>query len=230
MVIRNHSRSTSFRRVVLLLAVVLSVAIMSWENHRTDAAIVGGSIPEESIRLRILAHSDAPQDQAVKRYVRDAIVAEMERWSDEPQTIEEARRTLRAKLPELGRIVRTVLADRGFAYGYRLELGQVDFPTKMYGSEVYPAGEYEALLVTLGEGSGQNWWCVLFPPLCFIDGVTGEAAAAPADHESGSADAVPAAAAVGDAGAGAATDEEVEVRFFLWDVLQAIVDFVRNLF
>ena len=196
-----------------------------------DAAVVEGAIPQESIRLRILAHSDSPQDQAVKRHVRDAIVAEMAGWANGPQTIEEARQTLQAHMQELSEVIAEQLESRGFHYGYEVELGVVPFPTKMYGSRIYPAGEYEALRVSLGEGAGQNWWCVLFPPLCFIDAVSGEATTA-----------VPAAAAAAtvqaaDAGTQAPADSAditeaaaPQVKFFLWELIQSIIAFFRNLF
>ncbi|MFF2481265.1 stage II sporulation protein R [Paenibacillus sp. NPDC058071] len=177
---RNYSRF-SFRRSHGFILFVLVMLIMSWELQRTDAALASGQIPEESIRLRILANSDSPADQAVKRVVRDAIVDVMEDWASGPQTIEQARTTINSHMSEIEKLVEDVLQSRGFEYSYKAELGLVPFPTKLYGNEVYPAGNYEALLITLGEGQGQNWWCVLFPPLCFVDAVTGEAA--PADAE-----------------------------------------------
>lgn len=164
-------------------AFALVVLILSWETNRTNAAVVEPLIPEQSIRLRILANSDDLQDQAVKRRVRDAIVQKMNGWVAAPASIEEARAIVRSKLPELDELVGRVLTENGFAYGYAVELGVVPFPAKMYGSKVYPAGDYEALRVTLGKGEGQNWWCVLFPPLCFVDIVAGETAAKDAENE-----------------------------------------------
>jgi len=159
----------------MYLAFALIVMIMSWESNRAQAAVIDQTIPEQSIRLRILANSDSPMDQLVKRQIRDAIVEQMNRWVKEPQGIEAARATVREHLPELSELVGSQLKLYGYSYGYKVELGQVPFPTKMYGDKVYPAGMYEALRVTLGEGAGQNWWCVLFPPLCFIDSTSGEA-------------------------------------------------------
>ncbi|GGF92021.1 stage II sporulation protein R [Paenibacillus abyssi] len=200
---------------------------MSWEGHRVDAAIVENGIPEESIRLRILANSDSPQDQAVKRFVRDAIVAEMASWVAGPQSIEQARETLRSNLPAIERVVAQELRSRGFQYGFEVELGMVPFPTKMYGSEVYPAGDYEALRVSLGRAEGQNWWCVLFPPLCFVDGVTGEATAA-AQSAAAQAEQDP-AASVKPVQA-SETPEKPEVKFFLWELIRSLLDFFRQLF
>lgn len=141
------------------------------------AAVLETEIPSESIRLRILAHSDSIQDQALKRRVRDAIVEQMNSWVTGPTTLEEARVIVRENLPVLESVVEREIRRYGYDYSYRLELGVVPFPAKMYGNEVYPAGDYEALRVTIGAGQGQNWWCVLFPPLCFVDTAKGEAVA-----------------------------------------------------
>jgi stage II sporulation protein R len=160
-----------------LVAFALIVLIACWESNRTNAAVITPEIPEQSIRLRILANSDAPQDQALKREIRDAIVAQMQNWVTGPHTIGEARAVVVSHLPDLDQLVEEIVVKRGYSYTHKTELGIVPFPTKMYGNKVYPAGDYEALRVTIGEGKGQNWWCVLFPPLCFVDSVSGEAVA-----------------------------------------------------
>lgn len=222
-----------YRKSYGLIIMVIMVLVMSWEAQKTDAAVVQGGIPEEAIRLRILANSDSPSDQLVKRIVRDEVVKAMNSWATGDQTIEQARATIGARLPELQGIVADVLASRGFSYGSTAELGMVDFPTKMYGSKVYPAGEYEALLITIGEGKGQNWWCVLFPPLCFVDAATGEASAAstePADNETAAAgeDAgvQSASADSQDTGAG----EAPKAKFFLLELIESIINWMKSLF
>ncbi|MDO3680971.1 stage II sporulation protein R [Paenibacillus ehimensis] len=159
------------------LAFALMVMLACWETNRSNAMLVtaeremkaGSSIPKEAIRLRILANSDAPADQWVKREVRDAVIERMKSWATESQGIEAARQTLRDHLPELDKLVGETLRKNGFDYTYRVELGMVPFPAKVYNNEVYPAGEYEALRIAIGAAEGQNWWCVLFPPLCFAD-------------------------------------------------------------
>jgi stage II sporulation protein R len=163
------------KRCMGYLFFAILVMMICWESNRSGVALAQSAIPEESIRLRILANSDSPADQRVKREVRDSIVSAMQQWVTGPQTIEQARATVTAHLPELELLTGGILREHGFDYGYHVELGIVPFPTKMYGDEVYPAGNYEALRVTLGQGAGQNWWCVLFPPLCFVDAVTGDA-------------------------------------------------------
>lgn len=175
----KRSQRHSYKSL-LLVAFALIVMITCWESNRSNAAVISPTIPEESIRLRILANSDSAQDQALKREIRDAIIARMQEWVVGPQSLEDARAVVKAHLPEFDILVGQIIEARGYSYSHTVELGKVPFPTKMYGNEVYPAGEYEALRVTIGTGEGQNWWCVLFPPLCFVDSLSGEAVASAA--------------------------------------------------
>lgn len=159
-----------------LAAFCVLMLMMSWEGQLTAANVLdNGPIPQESIRLRIIANSDSLQDQWLKREVRDAIVARMNEWVTEIRSYEEARQVVAARLPELQQLVDQTIRERGFSYPAEVDFGRVPFPTKLYGTYVYPAGDYEALRVRIGEAKGQNWWCVLFPPLCFIDMSNGDA-------------------------------------------------------
>lgn len=167
----------SFRKTCALAILCLSVLLMSWESQKNDAALLQTAIPEESIRLRILAHSDSPQDQAIKMLVRDRVVEHMNTWATEATTIEAARGIVNDRMQTLNEAVGAVLAENGQTHSYTVSLAEVEFPTKAYGGLVYPGGDYEAVLITIGEAKGRNWWCVLFPPLCFVDTVSGEAVA-----------------------------------------------------
>ncbi|MFB9326921.1 stage II sporulation protein R [Paenibacillus aurantiacus] len=234
--IRTYTRFP-YKKSYGYLFVILAILFMSWESQRADAAIAGGDIPEESIRLRILANSDSAIDQAVKRHVRDTVVEEMGRWVNAQHSIEEARLTIHAHMSDIERVVADELQSRGFDYGFKAELGIVPFPTKMYGSKVYPAGDYEALRITLGSGEGQNWWCVLFPPLCFVDAVSGEATAAAATTVAADVQEGGAAVKAGSEGAkpeasaaNADAQQAPEVKFFLWEVLESIFSFFKGLF
>ncbi|MGG3888485.1 stage II sporulation protein R [Metabacillus fastidiosus] len=135
-------------------------------------------IPDEAIRLRILANSDSDEDQALKRKVRDEVNKEITKWVEKLTSIEAARRLINDRLPEIERIVEDVMKEEELVQSYDVDFDNVSFPTKLYGDYIYPAGEYEAILITLGEGNGANWWCVLFPPLCFLDFSTGAAVTA----------------------------------------------------
>lgn len=166
------------KRMMLVLFALL-IAWMSWEGQKANANLVDqGPIPQESIRLRIIANSDSIADQWLKREVRDEIVKEMNTWVSDVDSYETAVSLVSTKLPELQQIVDQTIKDRGFHYPAIVDFGQVPFPTKQYGAYTYPAGDYTALRVRIGEAKGQNWWCVLFPPLCFIDIANGDAVAA----------------------------------------------------
>lgn len=132
-------------------------------------------IPDEAIRLRILANSNGSEDQEVKRMVRDAVNEQITEWVSDLTSIDDARQTIVANLQVIEQIVENILLEEGITYSYQVDFAKVQFPTKLYGNFLYPAGEYEAVLITLGNGIGANWWCVLFPPLCFLDFSTGSA-------------------------------------------------------
>ena len=125
--------------------------------------------PDQLIRFHVIANSDSEQDQALKRAVRDAILKEVAPKLAISRSLDESRQILKKIRPEMEDIARTVVKDWGKDYLVHTEYGHFSFPTKSYGSLVLPAGDYEALRVVIGEGQGSNWWCVLFPPLCFID-------------------------------------------------------------
>ncbi|WP_368985978.1 stage II sporulation protein R [Caldifermentibacillus hisashii] len=132
-------------------------------------------IPNEAIRLRILANSNSEQDQEIKRIVRDRVNAQITEWVSTLTSMEAAREKIIANLDILEATAKEVLEENGVNQKVQIRFGEVDFPTKLYGNFLYPAGKYEAVLITLGEGTGANWWCVLFPPLCFLDFSSGTA-------------------------------------------------------
>lgn len=167
----------------LLILLVGAQLLVQFEYMKADAkeALV---IPDEAIRLRILANSDSKEDQELKRKVRDEVKAQIDGWVEDLTSFEEARHVIKSHIPELEQIVAKTLEREGSNETFQVEFGkQVKFPTKMYGNFIYPAGEYEAVLITIGEGEGANWWCVLFPPMCFLDFSSGTAVQAEENTE-----------------------------------------------
>jgi stage II sporulation protein R len=132
-------------------------------------------IPDEAIRLRILANSDAEKDQAVKRLIRDEVNEDITKWVEELTSLDEARDVITSHLPDIQATAEAVIKEQGLEQSVKVDFGQAEFPTKLYGQYLYPAGDYEAVIITLGDGEGANWWCVLFPPLCFLDFSNGTA-------------------------------------------------------
>ncbi|MCM3567186.1 stage II sporulation protein R [Neobacillus mesonae] len=150
---------------VLSLATMLNLYMPKNEAVAKESIV----IPGEAIRLRILANSDFEEDQRIKRKVRDAVNAKIELWVKDLTSMEKAREVIKAKLPEIQAIAEKTVQEQGSDQSVKVEFRKVQFPTKLYGQFLYPAGKYQAILITLGKGEGANWWCVLYPPLCFLD-------------------------------------------------------------
>lgn len=124
---------------------------------------------DDLIRLHVIANSDSPEDQALKLHVRDRLLLTFGEKFKKFPSIEQAQHTIQANLSELEKVAASEINSRGFSYKVKAQLGTYPFPTRVYGDLVYPAGNYEALRLVIGEGQGANWWCVMFPPLCFVD-------------------------------------------------------------
>lgn len=121
------------------------------------------------IRLHVLANSDSPSDQQLKLKVRDAIIAYLSPYLEHAATKADAEQIVFEHKDKLTDVAKQILAMNGADYPVDIQVGVFDFPIKSYGSLVLPAGKYEAVRVLIGRAEGKNWWCVLFPPLCFVD-------------------------------------------------------------
>lgn len=130
---------------------------------------------QDVMRLHVLANSDSDRDQQIKYKVRDVIVAYLTPKLEQINSPVEARQIIAGNQDQLVKLADEVLSQEQAGYQARLQMGEFDFPIRSYGTLLFPAGRYEAVKILLGQGAGQNWWCVLFPPLCFIDGTHAEA-------------------------------------------------------
>ena len=122
---------------------------------------------EEYFRIHIRANSNLQEDQAIKYEVRDDVVTFLTPIVAECGGLIEAENRLKSKLTEVSAVARQTLEKAGYFYGATAEIRTEVFPTRVYDGYELPAGEYRALILTLGEGAGDNWWCVVYPPLCF---------------------------------------------------------------
>ncbi|SES19362.1 stage II sporulation protein R [Salipaludibacillus aurantiacus] len=207
-------------KMPLYFIFILSMFLMSWEAHFFYPAYQAHStpltsynwadgkedyIPEESIRLRIKSNSNSPADQQLKLNIRNEVNRHVSTWTSDFEDLKQARAEIENRMPELQTVIQNELDKMNVSTPFNVSLKEgVDFPTKQYGKRIYPAGEYEAVFVEIGDGLGDNWWCVLFPPLCFVDmGDSKESA------ESENTD-VP------------ESEEEVEVSFFVVEVVQSL--------
>nr|WP_296264017.1 stage II sporulation protein R [uncultured Merdimonas sp.] len=157
----------------IALAATLFISSQRAEEVEAKVGKTQQELAEEVFRFHIVANSDSSKDQALKLMVRDAVLAEMK--SDLPEEkaedVREAESWARDHLEEIEETARDVVRQEGYTYGARAEVTTCEFPDKRYGDLLFPAGEYRALKISLGKAAGQNWWCVLYPNLCFRDSV-----------------------------------------------------------
>ena len=125
------------------------------------------SIASKVLRFHVLANSDADYDQAVKEEVRDAVGIYLQPLLEEADNIEETKQIVAEHMEAIIETAKVVLEMNGYDYDVTARIAQIPFPEKTYGSYTFPKGEYEALQIVIGEGKGQNWWCVLYPNMCF---------------------------------------------------------------
>lgn len=126
-------------------------------------------IPDEAIRLRILANSNSKYDQDIKKEVSKSVQSNLYSLLGNTNNIDEAREKIKEDIPSIKNTVNNVLTSKKYPLGYTVDFGIHYFPDKKYKGIKYDSGYYESLLVTLGSGKGDNWWCVLFPPLCLLE-------------------------------------------------------------
>ncbi len=151
-----------FAVILLLLAAIAGVAFLGMGTGETQNA--------EYLRVHIRANSNSETDQAVKYKVRDAIVEFLTPTVAACETKKEAMKAIGSELSAISGVADKVLRENGFFYGAKAGLRQEEFPTRVYEGATLEAGVYDALIVELGSGDGDNWWCVVYPPLCFTAG------------------------------------------------------------
>lgn len=127
------------------------------------------NLSDNIIRLHIIAESDSQNDQAVKLKVRDRIIKEMSPVLSQSDDINKSKQIILDNMDKIKSIADDELRKNGFSYTAEAYLGESEFPTKVYNNITLPKGKYTSLKIILGNGEGQNWWCVMYPPLCFVD-------------------------------------------------------------
>lgn len=156
--------------VMTVLGLCLVFSLMG-KIGKLQAAGIQKGIANEIIRFHVIANSDSDEDQELKMVVKEKVVGYLHGLLKDAGTIDETREVLMENLDGARDVARQVVAEQG--YGYEVSAGLVNcyFPMKSYGDVTFPAGEYEALRICIGEAQGRNWWCVIFPNLCFMDSV-----------------------------------------------------------
>lgn len=149
--------------LLFLLFLYVSISAISYVNA------VSSDIENSVFRLHVIANSDSEEDQNLKYKVRDNLIAYMNTLCKDVKNKEEAIQIANHHKNEFLTIAKNIIIENGYTYDVTVEIGNYSFPTKNYGDISLPAGYYDALRVKIGKAEGQNWWCVMFPPLCFVN-------------------------------------------------------------
>lgn len=143
----------------------------SYINMEKSAAVE--SLSHSAIRFHVLANSDTETDQALKMKVKEKVVDYIYKNTGNFDTVEEAQNFITGNDNKIKKLATETIHSLGYDYSVTSSFGMQDFPDKAYGDIVFPKGEYTSYTLSIGEGKGHNWWCVLYPPLCFVDASTG---------------------------------------------------------
>ena len=153
--------------LIILLALYIFVSFYFYAIKNLN------NIEDKVFRLHIIANSDSAEDQNLKYQVRDNIISYMNNICKDASSKENAIKLAQKHIGDFKKIADYTIIDNGFSYTSTVEIGNYEFPTKKYGDISLPSGYYDALEIKIGSHSGQNWWCVLYPSLCFIDASSG---------------------------------------------------------
>lgn len=162
----NLLKNSKFKTIItlsFLLFIYTSICAFSYAEY------ISTDISNSVFRLHVLANSDSKEDQDLKYKVRDSLLNYMNSICNNCSNKEEAISLVEKNKDMFKQVALDTIHNEGYNYDVNINIGNFDFPTKTYGDISLPAGSYDALRVEIGEAKGQNWWCVMFPPLCFVD-------------------------------------------------------------
>ena len=158
-------------KIILIFIILFTIFIFTCAYSYVSA--ISDNLYNSVFRLHIIANSDSEEDQNLKYIVRDNIINYMNNECKGLKTKSDVIKYAKTHLNEINNIAEATVKENGFNYPITVEIGNFEFPTKKYGDVSFPSGYYDALRVKIGNSSGKNWWCVMFPPLCFVDTTTG---------------------------------------------------------
>lgn len=165
----NHKLIATFAIIALAAVLIAAPLAAGADSSQSEALFADCDTAEKPLRLHVLAASDEPFDQSVKLVVRDQVIAYLEHTLEDCRSKEEAVAAIDSALPLIKQLCDACLDRCGVPYTATVQLETADFPAISYYGVFLAAGDYDALRIVLGPGAGHNWWCVLFPPLCFVD-------------------------------------------------------------
>ncbi|MEW8956096.1 stage II sporulation protein R [Clostridium sp.] len=160
--------------IIIIISMVLVSSIIGQVYEKNTSKKQVEDISNKLIRFHILANSDSIEDQELKLRVKDEVLNFIQPILKESKSLDESRDILRNNNEKIIEIANEVVKKNGYDYKVNAELSRENFPVKVYGDIALPQGEYEAYRILIGDAEGENWWCVMFPPLCFVDVTKGE--------------------------------------------------------
>ena len=162
----NFMRNRKFKSIILLIFLLFLYVFISAQSY---VSAISANLSEAVFRLHVIANSDTDEDQSLKLKVRDSLLNYMNELCSNCSTKQEAISIAEAHKDDFQRIAEQTISNNGYNYSVKININNFYFPTKNYGDISLPAGMYDALRVEIGKANGQNWWCVMFPSLCFVD-------------------------------------------------------------
>ncbi len=154
------------KKFLVILALLVAVAATVFAVNYANAG-GGEEVYNDYLRIHVRANSNSAEDQRVKYEVKDEAVKFITPYVKECVTKEAAIEVMSGLIPQIERVCDQALRERGYTYGARASVREEKFPTRVYGDLTLEEGVYDALIIELGTGTGDNWWCVIYPPLCF---------------------------------------------------------------
>lgn len=162
--------------IVMLVGEMMISSIISLASAKENQEVMIEDISSKLIRFHVIANSDGELDQKLKLKVRDEVLKYIQPLLKDSKDIEESRDILKEENENIINIAKETIEENGYSYKVESTLTKEYFPVKTYGNITLPQGKYEAYRIIIGSGEGQNWWCVMFPPICFVDLTKGEVA------------------------------------------------------
>lgn len=166
----NFISISNIKRLLLLLLLLFIYTFICAFSY---VSAVSTDIQNSVFRLHVIANSNSAEDQNLKYIVRDKVLEYINSISGNESSKEDVIKLARKNINEIQKIAEDTIIENGYNYSVKLNIGNFAFPTKTYGDISFPAGYYDALKIEIGEAKGRNWWCVMFPPLCFVDVTSG---------------------------------------------------------
>lgn len=166
------------KKIISILSILIMISFIGGYSKTYNTSIETiynyEDVKNSLIRFHVLANSDSKEDQTLKLKVKDKVITYLYPYLRNSKSLDESRKLLIEQENNVMKIANKIIKENGYNYGVKTELGYENFPEKSYGNITLPQGKYEAFRIIIGNGKGHNWWCVMFPPLCFTDVTKGQ--------------------------------------------------------